>query len=208
MSDMMDKMNSDQKIQQLYNQTKDLTSPTELDDLILGKIQALDEEPAGVRANKWIYLPIAASVLLAVFLQFRGGDDIDTRFDTHFFDAGDPVSKWTLFPSLELTNNKPIEVVQVPTKKIAPKPQKNANKNQLPETFLLPNEDINRKIVPACNGRLIEPENMMDKLTAPKKQGAKGKGSGLPIESLYKNNANKKSPACDSVSGVVFKKQP
>jgi hypothetical protein len=177
-------MNSDEHIQHLYNQTKNLKSPADLDSMILGKIRALDEEPAPISSEKsWIYLPIAASILLAVFLQFNSADTPEQQ-------------------------HKPIETVQLPTEKQPAPEQKNADRNQLPETFFLPHEDINSKIVPACNGELAEPESIMDNLTAPNKPESKGKKSNLPIKPIYPNNVSRKSPACDSVSGTVFKKCP
>ncbi len=180
---MSDKMVSDDKIQHLYNKTKSLQSPAELDSLILGKIRSLEEEPAPAAFEKyWIYLPIAASILLAVFLQFNGSD---TTVRQH---------------------SQPIETAQLPVKKGSVPKQRNADKNQLPEMFFAPHEDINSKIVPACNGELIEPENLLDKLSAPRNPKATGKTSNLPIKPIYPNSTGKKSPACDSVSGTVFKK--
>jgi hypothetical protein len=180
---MSENMDSDEHIQRLYNQTKNLKSPADLDSIILGKIRALDEEPAPISSEKsWIYLPIAASILLAVFLQFNSSDSQEQY--------------------------KPIETVQLPAKKQPAPEQKNAGRNQLPETFFLPHEDINSKIVPACNGELVEPESIMDNLTAPNKSESKGKKSNLPIKPIYPNNISKKSPSCDSVSGTVFKKRP
>lgn len=184
MSEVSNKMNSDEKIQHLYHKTKNLQSPTDLDNLILGKIRMLEEEPAAIPPEKpWIYLPIAASILLAIFLQFKGSGTIRQPTD------------------------KPIEIVKIPAEKQLVIKQRNAEKNQLPETFFLPNEDINSKIVPACNGELIEPETVINKLTIPNKPETKGKSSDLPIKLIYPNNANKKTPACDRVSGTVFKKR-
>jgi len=179
---MSEKMNSDDKIQQLYNKTKTLKSPADLDSLILGKIRELEQPPIPADSKKqWIYLPIAASILLAVFLQFKTVD------------------------RSEINPVKTVEIAQLPIKSNAVPKAKNANKNQLPEMFFIPKNDFNRKVVPACNGQLVEPDGVVDKLLIPKEQESEGKESNIPIKPLYSNKSAKKIPACDSVSKQIFK---
>jgi len=49
---MNENISSDEQIQRIYNNTKNLRSPTGLDDMILGKIRALEEEPAPAANDK------------------------------------------------------------------------------------------------------------------------------------------------------------
>ena len=167
---MSENMNSDEHIQLLYNKTKNLKSPTDLDSMILRKIREPDEKSGSISTEKsWVYLPIAASILVAVFLQFKGES------------------------SNEKPLEKPVEIVQLPVEKKSTHNQKSANKNQLPEIFFLPNENINSKIAPACNGEFIEPDSVIDQLIAPK-SGAKRRSSNIPFEPIYPNNAIKNNP--------------
>ena len=74
-------MNNDD-IQGIYNQTKDLNSPKELDDLILNKIRNDYNQtikPELEAKNSPVFLAIAASTVLAVALSvFMMSDDIET----------------------------------------------------------------------------------------------------------------------------------
>lgn len=180
---MSDKTDKQQQIQDIYNKTKNLKSPSELDHFILGKIRSGNEQIEESISNKsWLYLPVAASVILAVFLQLKPTD------------------------SPESLPRQPVKIVQLPNKKNAISiPEKN-NRNQLPDIFFLPQEDINSKIVPACNGQLIEPESLVEKLPSSKLVKPKNKKSELPIKLIYPNNTTNNSPSCDKISNQVFKK--
>lgn len=91
---MTDNMHAEQQLQRLYNQTKNQRSPVDLDELILGKVRVLEEKPVPVTSEKlWVYLPIAASLLLVFLLQSHGGDKTENRLQ------------------------KPLEVVQLPIEK-------------------------------------------------------------------------------------------
>ena len=69
---MNENISSDEQIQRIYNNTKNLRSPTGLDDMILGKIRALEEEPAPAANDKWwVYGSIAASIFL-IFIWYIG----------------------------------------------------------------------------------------------------------------------------------------
>lgn len=178
---MSEHMSSDEQIQSLYNQTKNLRSPTDLDNIILGKIHTLEEEPTPVLAEKlWIYLPIAASILLVVLLQFRGMD--------------------------KSVNQTQIEIAQLPIEKKLPAKLKNRQKRQLPELFFLPTEDINNKVVRACTAGLVTPEERIATLNKQQKTAHKDKTSNIPVHPIYPNDTNNKNPEYDSVCRQIFKK--
>lgn len=174
---MSKNINPDEHIQRIYNKTKNLKSPSELDDLILGKIRHLEDEPITASADSsWIYLPIAASILLAVFLQFKSSGETEPF-------------------------NESIETAQLPTKNKPISKQENIERNKLPEMFFIPHEDINSKIVPACDGQFLDPDGVVDQLIAPD-----SKSSDLPIRLIYPNDISKEAPECDRVSKQIFKK--
>jgi len=177
---MNDNMNSDEKIQHIYNATKHISSPADLDNLILGKVRALEEQTVIASSKKsWVYLPIAASILLAVIFQIQGGSDRGIPLD------------------------KPIEIVQLPIDEPIIAKQNNKRKNQLPKVLILPSENINSKILPACTGELIEPENE-DDLTNLEQSIIDQKTSDLPIQLIYPNKRGKQDTT--SVSRQIFKK--
>jgi hypothetical protein len=179
---MSEHSHSDQKIQTLYDKTKNLKSPIDLDEMILEKIRRLEEDPTLTKSKSaWFYLPIAASVLLAIFLQFKGES------------------------AKEGLLKNSIEIAKLPTNNGTVPKQNNAKRNQLPNIFFAPQENISEKIVPACNGVLVEPESITNKLIKPNDSSA-AKPSNLPIELIYPNKSGDKSPACDSVSSQIFKK--
>ena len=169
---MMTNPLSDKQIQQLYNKTKEINSPPDLDALILGKVRQLEEPVIVVESiKKWGYFAVAASILFVVLLQLKDGDN----------------------------REKSVEIAKIPNKpKIAPR-------NQLPDLFLLPHQNINNKVVPACTAELITPEERLGLIRKPKKPNSKQKPSKIPIQPMYPTNGTKKNPSCDSVSGRLFK---
>lgn len=177
---MSDYMSSDEKIQSLFNKSKNLRSPTELDDIILGKIRAIDEETASVAGDKrWLYIPIAASILLGVLLQFNRTDNSLNQL------------------------RKPVEIAHIAKKK--PTQLKKSQRRQLPELFFLPTEDINNKVVRACTGGLVTPEERIAILNKGQKGESNKKASDIPLQQMYPNDVNKNKPKCDGVSSQVFK---
>lgn len=177
---MNENISSDEQIQRIYNNTKNLRSPTGLDDMILGKIRALEEEPAPAANDKWwVYGSIAASIFLMFMLQFQGEDTI------------------------EIERQQPIEMAQLPVEEKEPPKLKEMKKQQLPQLFFQRTEDINGKIVRACNGTLAEPEENQNTLETTKKSN--NKRSVLPIKLIYPNDAAKKTPDCERVSSEIFK---
>lgn len=179
---MNDNMNADEKIRCLYNKTKDVKSPSELDDIILGKIRAIEEQPVISSRNEWHSIAIAASLLVVVFIQLKGtGDETEGMI------------------------KKPVEIAELPVKNELVAEQKNRNKNQLPEMFFLPHEDINAKIVPACTGDLVVPEDNQNTLDVINSVKAKPKVSRLPIKPIYPQDNYQAPLPCDSVSSQILK---
>ena len=177
---MSDSINSDGKIQRLYNTTKNLKSPTELDTLILDKIRMIEEQPLPITPHKWnVYLPIAASVLVVVLWQFNNGDEQEKQFI------------------------KPIETVQLPISKESKLKLEEKGKNQLPEIFFLPTEDIKNKIVSACTAKLAIPGEEQDSAEI---SNTKEKKSSIPIKLIYPYDATGKMPECNSISNQILKK--
>ena len=177
---MNDHMSSDEQIQRIYNKTQTLRSPTGLDDMILGKIRALEEEPAPAANDKWwLYIPVAASILLMLMLQFQDKDNI------------------------EIGAQQPVEMAQLPVEEKAPAKFKEMQKQQLPQLFFQRTEDINGKIVRACNGKLAEPEENQ----LPLKTGntSNNKPSDIPIQPIYPNDATKKSAQYNRVCDDIFR---
>lgn len=180
---MSNNISSDEKIQSVYNQTKHLRSPADLDNIILGRIRALEEEPIPISSKKLgIYLPLAASILLMLLLQFRSIDK--------------PMSQM----------QKPIETAQLPVEKKSSVKPSNKHRRQLPELYFLPTEDINNKVVRACTAGLVSPEERIEALNKQKKPVTKDKPSSIPIQQIYPNDPSKTSPKYDSVCRQIFKK--
>ncbi len=180
---MSNDFSSNEQIQRLYNSTKNLKSPSELDTLILDKIRAIEEQPLPIVTNKWnVYLPIAASVLVVVLWQFNNEDEQEKQFI------------------------QPIETVQLPIIKESQPKSEEKERNQLPEMFFLPTEDIKNKVVSACTAKLAIPGEVLKKQDASEISNVKEKKSNIPIKLIYPYDAKSKTPECNSVSSQILKK--
>lgn len=76
----------------------------------------------------------------------------------------------------------------------------------MPELFFLPSEDINNKVVRACNGILAIPgkDSEVTVLEGVDKEGTKEKTSDLPIRLIYPNDLRYKTPECQQISNQIF----
>ncbi len=179
---MSDNLHSDEQIQQIYNATKNLESPTELDSLILNRVRSIEEQPTPLATRQLkIYLPIAASVLIIIFLQFK-----------------------TVGSGNQIT--EPIEIVQPPIAKKSLSKPKNAQRNRLPNSDFLPFEGINKKVLPACTANFPSPEENFKNLNTKKESDVKAKQSDIPLGSIYSGDATNPYPKSDSVSKEILKK--
>ena len=166
------------KIQRIYNKTKSLhSSPEDLDNSILEKIRTMDNE----QENDWFkkpefYIPVAASILLFVIFQTFGVDTTE-----------------------QIVKKPPAIANSIPDKEPV-LPTGKTNKNKLPDIFLQPQDDVTDKIVPACTGELVAPE---EKINSFKKKAKKP--SNLPIRPIYPYDKANKNPECDKVSSQLLK---